>query len=529
MADQEAPEGETPDLGEHYDAVIIGAGVGGLACGALLAKAGRKVLIAERHDRPGGFVTDYERKGYRFQVPHIMGGCGPGGDLTRVMDHLGMKVDFKRVEPYMRLIYPEHDITVSSETGAFAEALKESFQPQTENINRFFRMAAGVRKGLDIRMLRRPRGAGAALKGLAYPFVHPRMLSLLSGRATLEKLLDSFFADEQIKSVMATPWPFLGSPPWELSALSMIAMMNSFERGAFFPLGGYGELAMAFARAFAENGGTLLLGHEVTSVNISDGRVDEVELMPRTRVKTETVISDADCKRTFLNLLERESFPRAFVERLEEGEVSASGFVIHLGMAKALDDPGLACGPVFVQPSYDHREVFEELGVSDRYPDPARLAFCLMVHSALDPSLAPEGRTCLDIMVPAVPYEFKKRWGVEGGVRGERYIKTKEKYAEVVVAAVSRAFPDLIGNVEAYDISTPITYERYTMATDGCWYDWAQVPGQVFGRRPGPRTSLRGLFVTGSKSVLGGGIYASVMSGLLAADSVLGGQLHELF
>ena len=67
------------------------------------------------------------------------------------------------------------------------------------------------------------------------------------------------------------------------------------------------------------------------------------------------------------------------------------------------------------------------------------------------------------------------------------------------------------------------------MAADGCWYDCALVPGQAMGRRPGPRTPMRGLYVTGAKSVMGGGIYASFMSGLLAADSVLKGSLGHLF
>ena len=74
MAEQGAPAGVTPDFGEHYDAVIVGAGIGGLTCGALLAKEGANVLIVERHSKPGGYVTAYERKGYSFQVPHLMGG-----------------------------------------------------------------------------------------------------------------------------------------------------------------------------------------------------------------------------------------------------------------------------------------------------------------------------------------------------------------------------------------------------------------------------------------------------------------------
>jgi phytoene dehydrogenase-like protein len=185
---------------------------------------------------------------------------------------------------------------------------------------------------------------------------------------------------------------------------------------------------------------------------------------------------------------------------------------------------------VFVRPSYDERETLAAVGSTEEFPDAGGIGFSLMVHSMQDPSLAPEGKSCLDVLVPGVPYGFMDRWGVEpGGEKGRRYQHLKENYAEVVVDAVRRAFPGLVDRVQAYDLTTPVTYELYTMATDGCWFDCAQVPGAALSKRPGPETPVGGLYLTGSKSVMGGGIYASVMNGLLAADAVLGGKLDNLF
>ena len=529
MAASESAAGGTPEFGERYDVVVIGAGIGGLSCGALLARSGLKVLVVEREAGPGGFMTDYERNGFRFQVPHVAAGCGSHGPLTRIINHLGMKVEFKQVQPCMRFIYPEHEVPVPGELSALAWELKESFQPQTENVNRFFHMVSAVAAGYDIRAFRRPRRAGTALGQTFYKMLHPRLAGLLAGKGSYSALLGSYFSDERLRAVLETPWSMLGSPPWELAALPALAMLSGFESGAWFPVGGYGELARAFAGALEKSGGTLLLGHEATAVNTSDGKVSGVELTPRTKVEAGAVVSDADSRRTFLDLCDRESFSRSFLERVEDGPLSVSAFAIHLGMARAVEDPRLAGGPVFVQPTYDHRGMLEQLSAPDRFPDPAAIPFRLMAPSVHDPGLAPAGGSCLEIVVPAVPYGFQKRWGVEAGVRGDRYEKIKERYAEVVIDAVSRVFPDLIGDVVAYDVSTPVTYERYTTAADGCLYDRAQVPGQTSRSRPGPDTPLRGLYVTGSKSVLGGGICSSALSGLLAADSVLGGELDQLF
>ena len=529
MAEQDASADRTPEFGEHYDAVIVGAGIGGLTCGALLAKEGANVLIVERHTKPGGYVTAYHRKGYSFQVPHVMGGCGPGGDVTRVMDHLGIHQEFTRLDPYLRFIYPDHDIKVPCDMEQYADALKDAFQPQTTNVNDFFKSVRSLVRGMDMSMVRRPMGLGRIMRGLSYPFTAPKMLSYMTSGTTLQKMLDKHFSDEQIKAVISTPWPFLGSPPWDVTALAMVGMLKSFSAGAYVPVGGFQELADAFARAFTDNGGTLLLGHEVTSINMEGGRASEVEMVPRAKVSAGVVVSDADSKRTYLKLIARENFNQSFLERKDEGPVSMTGLVVHLGMRKKLPEE-FAAGPIMVQPSYDMHEMLEAVSVRDNYPDPAKLSWGLMAPSMIDRSLAPLGKTSLDIIVPAVPYRFMNRWGVEpGGVRGDKYKSIKERYAEVVVEAVHRTFPGLISDVEAYDIATPITYERYTMAIDGCWYDSAQTSRQSMSRRGGLKTPVKGLYFTGAKSVLGGGIYPSIMSGVLAADTITKGAMDPLF
>lgn len=529
MAEQGAPAAATPELGEHFDVVVVGAGIGGLACGALLAKKGANVLIVERHNRPGGYVTSYERKGYSFQVPHLIGGCGPGGEITRVIDHLGMRVDFRRVDPYLRFIYPDHDIAVPCDMDQYGDALKDAFQPQTTNVNDFFKSVRAIARGMDITMMRRPLGFDGMMRGLAYPFTAPKMLSYMLSGTTFQKMLDKHFNDERIKTVIATPWPFLGTPPWDLSALAMVGMLKSFAAGAFVPEGGFQVLADAFAKSFTDSGGRLLLGYEVTSVNTENRRVSEVEMTPRSRVSADAVVSDADGKRTFLKLLDRENFSQAFLDRRDEGPVSMTGLVVHLGMRKKLGDE-FGGGAIMVQPSYDEREMLAEVSVTDRFPEAGKIRWGIMAPLLIDESLAPRGKSCMDINVPAVPYRFMNRWGVEaGGVRGEKYRGIKERYAELAVEAVSRTFPHLVSDVEAYDIATPITYERYTMAVDGCWYDSALVPRQSMSRRGGPKTPVKGLYLAGSKSALGGGIYPAIMSGVLAADSITMGGMDALF
>jgi len=216
--------------------------IGGLACGALLAAEGLEVLVVERHDSRAASSPTTREKGYRFQVPHLVGGCGPGGYLARVMDHLGITFEFKRVDPYVRFVYPEHDISVPSDAEAFKQLLKENFQPRPTTSTTSSRLATRVYKAMDVRMFRKPRPAASTLKAAAYPLVYPRMVALEARGRTLQQLLDSYFTEDRIKAVLATTWPFLGAPPWELSALDVVDD-EELQRGSVRPFSGYGALA----------------------------------------------------------------------------------------------------------------------------------------------------------------------------------------------------------------------------------------------------------------------------------------------
>ena len=523
-----------PSAGEaeerRYDAVIIGAGIGGLTCGALLAREGLDVLVLERRDRPGGFVTDHARKDFSFQVPSTVGGLGPGGDLTRLMERLDMRLSFKKVDPYQRYIYPDHDVLVPCDPAVYLEVLKESFLPQTANLKKLFEAIQRIASTVDMKEFLKASAGRPTPGKLARTLRHPGIARHVSRRASFQKLLDEHLTDDRLKTILGTACTRLGALPWQVSSLSVVALMKGFYGGAHFPAGGFGAMSEAFANALTEAGGTLLYGQEVLKVNVEEGRVVTVDTEAQPGIRAAAVISDADTRSTFLRLLDPEDLTGAFVEAVETRAPSHSGFTMHLGLAGPVDLREFAGGTVSVRPTYDHSETLEAISSVEDYPDPEKLAFDVTVHSLMDPSLAPEDKACLSIQVPGVPYRFMERWGVgTGGLKGRRYKGVSEKYAEIVVEAVRRAFPGLVEGVQAYDIATPVTYEQATMAYDGCWYDLAPGPRGVFDRPTGPATPVHGLYLTGSKSLLGGGIYAAAMNGVLAANAVLKGKLGSFF
>jgi prolycopene isomerase len=102
---------------DRYDAIVVGSGLGGLTSAALLARAGKRVLIVERHDRAGGYAHAFRRRGYRFDsAVHLVSGCEPvpfegGGVLHDLLSDLGVRdrCEFVRVDPCVRDPPPARD------------------------------------------------------------------------------------------------------------------------------------------------------------------------------------------------------------------------------------------------------------------------------------------------------------------------------------------------------------------------------------------------------------------------------------
>ncbi|MBN2169238.1 MAG: NAD(P)/FAD-dependent oxidoreductase, partial [Actinobacteria bacterium] len=467
---------------------------------------------------PGGYASPLEKKDYSFYFPQLMTGCSFGGNITRILEHLEINLELVKIDPCYRYIFPDKDLPVPSSLEEFKNILKDEFQPQTSNLNAFFDYVARVHKEnkpkVSMRSGKAPEILGLFLFSILSPFNYFQTL----GSSTASRLLSRYFNDINLASILAAPWPKLGSPPWLLSSQRLIFHMMNLSNGAYIPAGGYGELVDSLEKSVKHNGGEILYSQEITRVSVDRGRVVEVATGNGGRFSTGNFINDMDTLKTFSDILGNEEKESRFQAKVRNQTTSISGFVVFLGINKKLEKDDLDFGTAFVYPSYDHMEMYQQITNDREYPEPDRMPFLLSVPSMFCSSCAPEGKTAVCITVPAVPYSFMDGWG---GSAGRSRDTIKERYAEIAVSAVSSKFPDLISDVEAYEAVTPADFERMVMSTGGCWYDVAPEPKQSYFNRMGPKTPIKGLYLTGSKSFLGGGIHSSMLGGLLAANSVL--------
>jgi len=503
-----------------YDIIIIGAGIGGLTCGNLLAKHGFNTLILEQHFKPGGYVTSYKRDGFLFDVVHVIGGLRKGLPIERVLSFIGIdkKVEFIEVDKTFKFIYPDVTVDCHTDIDKYEQELINNFPQEKENIHKYFKASKSIWHEI-LTSYYSPN----ILQFLSYPFRFPNLVKYMD--KTYQEFLDRFFKDSKLKEILGSGWGYLGLNNPRVSSLYMVGMYMSYHMGgAWYPKGGYQSMSDAFADCFKEHGGTLRLRTMVKKILIERNKAVGVELEDGEKIRARYVISNADTKRTFLNLVREENLSKVFVNKIKNLQQSASGFVVHLGVNMELPRE-LHCGCIMYFPDYGIAEnIFRLADMDEIETNPRRFGFGLSVSSLKDPELAPEGCHCVDIIYMPAPYMYKNNWMKDNK---KKYNELKGKIAENLIKAAENLIPGLSKHIVIKDINTPLTFERYTLATHGGWYDSACTPGQSLLKRIPSRTPIERLYMTGAKTFPGPGMFGAIQSGLFTADVILKGKLTK--
>lgn len=225
-------------MDQHYDAVVIGSGIGGLAAAATLAKmGGKRVLVLERHFKAGGFTHTFHRKAYCWDVGlHYVSEMGPTSEFRQVMDLVtGGQVQWQKLpDRFEHVSYPGFEFEVPSERLQYEAELSRAFPAEAKAIKAYFRdlfrMRAWCARYFAARLTPRP---------LAWLMSRPGASTAL---ARTGDYLKARFADERLRAVLASQWSAYGLPPGKSPFALHATIQCSLLGGAWYPVGGAGEL-----------------------------------------------------------------------------------------------------------------------------------------------------------------------------------------------------------------------------------------------------------------------------------------------
>ena len=480
-------KGNIGPFDEEYEVVIVGAGIGGLVCGAALAQKGKRVKIIEQHSVPGGYCTSFKRKAFVFDSSiHAVMGARKGGRAGDVLSSLGIEkeLDFVPLEPAYRAIFPGESFDVSSDNNEFFSALVWKFPGEKENIEKFLNLMERMAQDLE-----------------KMPSLSPLLTEYKD--KVFQQLLDEYFQDDKLKSVVSSTWTWVGMPPSRMSALLMAELgLGGFKN--YYPVGGAQALADTVVKALKRNGGDLELKTMAKKIIIDGEKAIGVETGDGKRIKAGWVVSNSDARRTFFKLVGKDKLPKEFASLLENIEVGPSAFNVYLGVKMDLKALGITSHENIVHSSFDSQEEYEDIMRGN-----IGSTYTITIPSLTDPALAPPGHHCLILFAP-VPYQME----------GKSWKQCKEEATEKLISKAEEVIPDLSRHIVVKDAATPLTLERYTLNSEGSVGGWAYMPETIFNR-PQPKTPIENLYLTGHWTLPGGGIPGVISSGWMVSGMVL--------
>ena len=458
-----------------YDAIIIGAGIGGLVCGCYLAKAGMKVLICEQHSRPGGYCTSFKRQGFTFDAAaHCFGGYRENGITRKVFHELGIdkKISVRKSDPSDIVMTPEHKVSYWADLDHTIEDFQSAFPKERDGIKDFFSFLVSP----DPQFFTRIRSW------------------------TLQDLLDRYFSDSKLKALLSAPLLGLGGlPPSLMSAFVGVKLFSEFLLdGGYHPTGGMQSLPDALAKQFKEFGGKLLLSCPVQRILANNRQVTGITVAQNVFIPSRNVISACDARQTFVTLIGKENIEPSFYRALQSMRPSISNFVAYLGLDnhfKALPRTG---STICFFSHYDLLKAYRaiERGNLETYG-----GFMFYISEKAPTVLA---------IVPT-PYRTKSYWAKRKPFFLDSFINRLEKCA----------IPHLTRHLVYKEAATPHTLQRYTLNYRGASFGWAGTPAQLAKTDFRKPSFMKGLFLTGHWTTQGLGISGVVYVGQDTAKMLL--------
>ncbi|MEZ4736494.1 MAG: NAD(P)/FAD-dependent oxidoreductase [Caldilineaceae bacterium] len=476
--------------------IIIGAGVAGLSAGCYAQMNGFRSQLFELHTIPGGLCTSWRRHGYLFDGGvRYLSGANPRAKAYPMWQELGAL-------PEQGLYHYDEFICVEDNRGrAFhlytnLDRLKEEMwrlSPGDYDAITVLIDALRALATFDLPLDPTPDDARENLQmGLAMlPFIGP----LLRWKDVTLGDFVTRFRDPLLRRGLMEFLQF-ARPDFPLLML-LITLAQMSNKMAAYPIGGSLDLAERIARRYRDLGGQIQYEARVIKILVKHDCAVGVQLADGTEHYADMVISAADGRSTIFDLLGGHYVDEHIHDYYGTMPLAPSIIQVALGVDRDFTaEPPALCFPLS-----------HPLDCGDLRHDHLTVR-----HYAFDPTLAPAGKTVLNLWCAADYGYWKGLYTMPSA-----YNAAKERVEQQVIGALNGRYPGLAAQVEASDVATPVTYERYTANWRGSIYGWAMAPRKMtLMMGQGMRKTLPGLqnfYMIGQWVEPGGNVQLSAASG----------------
>ncbi|MEY4635833.1 MAG: hypothetical protein RJA55_1631 [Acidobacteriota bacterium] len=504
----------------RYDAIVIGGGVNGLTCAAMLGKAGVRTVLVEQRDDVGGCAAESEIAP-GFRVPTLAHATGP---VRRdVVEHLQLylhgltfldrAIDVSSLSPDGRALPLWHDprrtadgLAAWSQRDAQAwPAFHQSLARLGGLIGSLFQSAPPSIDAPNARDLFALMHTLSAFRGLPkadqWRLLRwgPMAVADLVSESVENELLRATLAADGIFGAMLGPW----SAGSGLQLLLSAANRSLAWPGGQVVAGGPVALARALRGAAERHGVEIRTGAAVARIEVKNDRAAGVTLATGAHIEGRAVVSGVDPKRTFLALCEADHLPPEFSWRIanyrSRGTLAKVNFALSAWPSFTGATREMLSGRVRLAPDLDYLERAFDHAKYGRYSTHPWIEFT--VPSIDNPALAPEGAHVLSAYAQFAPFQLRDtNWDAERDRLGDIVTTTLEQYA-----------PGFSASIVARQVLTPLDLERGWGLSGGQIFHGELALDQFFTMRPvlgfgSHRTPIRDLFLCSSGSHPGTGL-----------------------
>ncbi len=512
------PKGKNSAMSEtEFDAVIIGAGLGGLSCGAAFARQGFKPLVLEQHYVPGGYASAFKRPGgFVFDVSLHSTVVGERNGIHNLIPGFPEieDVEFVPHPSLYRAIFPDYDYRVPQRNlKKYIQMLVGYFPEEKQGIEGIFEDMKGLAGDIN-----KYQQAGGQVDMSTFPKEFPYLFRIFN--LTWGAMVNQRIKSPKLKAIISSLWGYYGLPPSKLSGFYYaLPTIGYLQEGGYYPKGRSQKMSEAFVKFIVDHGGTVKLRTRVEKILTKNHAAYGVKVEDGTEYTAKAVVSNANAFDTFSTMMDEKDHLKDYLARFDKYSVSLSCFQVFLGLKKDLvKEVGIEDSEIFYASSYDDEATYKAYLEADV----ENSGYGVMLYDNVYDGYSPEGKNTLNIMVLQGYDHWEKYEADYRKGNKKEYKAEKERMADILIKkAEETVLPRLSEFIEVKEIGTPLTNWRYTRNYRGAIYGWDQTMNNTGPNRVPHTTPIENLYLAGAWTQPGHGYGAVVPSGLSCFGEIM--------
>lgn len=487
------------------DAIVIGAGVGGLSAAIRLAVAGWQVTVYEKNPTVGGKMSEIIQDGFRWDtgpsvitMRHVLEALFADAG-RRLEDYLTLLP----IDPLTRYFYPDGTVLdATNDISHMSQQIAQLHPDDAEGYAAYLKYAAEIyRVTSPVFIYDQPPSPASFAKVPLRDWLKADPLR------QMQQAIEGHVSSPHLRQLLGRFATYVGGSPYRAPAtLNLIAYLEMVE-GVWYPEGGIYSIARALERLALELGVTIHTHTPVQQIIVEGGQAKGIRLHDGTQYKADVVIANSDVTTAYEHLLPRTPCIQKRLRQLKEFEPSGSGFVMMLGVQS--EHERLSHHNILF--SSDYRREFDEI-FRQQLP-PTEPTVYIAITSKTDPDHAPSGCENWFILVnaPALSADFD--WQVQ-----------RDHYRDIVLDRIESFGFSIRDKILTETLWTPMELAQNSAAHRGALYGPSANSRWTAFRRPHNRCpDVQGLYFVGGTTHPGGGVpmvmlSAQVVSKLVSRD-----------